>query len=679
MNCNFAQSRSLLMWSGVCTALAIEGNLHAQGQPVTLRSKTAGLEVHTSVTNASPGLPNGIQVTIHGPPQSVYALLLDTNPACFDNTFAPLVPGAIGPNSLALPTLINPLSAFFFAYVPLIGVIPPTGEQTISSFQSFPIGFAAPLYWQAGIIPGATTPGSPLNPAGTSVYMTNAQTRVPVPPINVPSTTGYVTGPNFPFSGNNLHRDVEQADVDNDGDLDHVVVSTNAIQIYRMIAGTPNPVVAAPLVYGPPPGMNAMNSVEFADLDDDGFLEMIVGGSGTTYLAIFQNLGTPVPGPSITNWLQYALLPGGVALQPQFFNVNDIETGDVNLDGLPDVAAATGLAPCVGEQNLLFQNFTTATGAPLLVDVTVTNMPIRLEDSEDCEFFDLEGDGDIDIVFGNFDGPTNALVVEGQNYVYVNNGGGNYAVLPVVPVGIPQETLDVVAEDFNNDGLDDLYFGNWVGNGPANCGQPFTIIQQDALLLNNPAAPGTFTIASNLLPDNPAYLGLTPSLPWATTDAEAVSVPLDVTQTIVAAAGLPTPVFIPQIPKDYDHDGDVDILIALGSSGLPGAAAAPVAGITRGLLILQNQLSQVAPGSALPPFIIDSSLAGLANPNPGAVPDYVDVEYGDWLLFNPQAFIGVSAFGDAFEKDIGCVTIRNGTNPANVAPPAHFVQKKVQG
>lgn len=670
MNCNFAQSRSLLMWSSVCTAFAIESNLHAQGQPVTLRSKTAGLEVHASVTNANPGIPNGIQMTVHGPPGSVYALLLDTNPACFDNTFAPLVPGAIGPNSLAFPTLINPLTAFFFTYLPFLGVIPATGEQTISSFQSFPLGYAVPLYWQAGIVP-LTVPGSPLNPVGTSVYMTNPQTRVPVPPITVPSTTGYVTGPNFPLSGNNLHRDVEQADVDNDGDLDHVVVSSNAIQIYRMIAGTPNPVVAPPLVYGPPPGMNAMNSVEFADLDDDGFLEMIVGGSGTTYLAIFQNLGTPVPGPSITNWLQYALVPGGVILQPQFFNVNDIETGDINLDGLPDVAAATGLAPCVGEQNLLFLNITPVTGFPVLFDITLTNMPARLEDSEDCEFFDLEGDGDLDIVFGNFDGPTNALVVEGQNYVYVNNGVGNYAVLPVVPVGIPQETLDVVAEDFNNDGLDDLYFGNWVGNGPANCGQPFTIIQQDALLLNNPAAPGTFTNVSNLLPDNPAYLGPTPWGPWTTTDAEAVSMPLDVT-----LAG--TPPFA-QIPKDYDHDGDVDILIALGSSGLPGVAATPVAGITRGLLILQNQLSQVPVGSPLPPFVVDFNLAGLANPNPGAVPDYVDVEYGDWLLFNPQAFVGVSAFGDAFEKDIGCVTIQNTTNAANVAPPAHFVQKKVQG
>ncbi len=610
----------------------------AQGQPLTNRSRTAGLEVRAHVQNASPVAPGGFDITVHGPPGATYTLFVDGNLASIDNSFT--FPGLIGPLSLATPTVVTLPGNFTVPAGQVLGTIPPSGTQTLTATGSLPLGWSFPLFWQAAIVDFAGV--NPLNPA-PAVYATNAQTRVPVGPIAAPSVTGFTAGPFVPAS-NGVVRDVEQADVDGDGDEDTLVIRQNVgtALLYLQNVNTPGqpPAYQPPILLPVPP---TSTTAEFADLDQDGFLELIVGSTGTTYLTVFQNLGGTGP---LGAWNGYG--PGTAILQPgASFNVNDIETADVDGDGLIDVAAATGLAPCVGEPNLLFLNRTAVVGASTLFDVTLTRMPLQFEDTEDMEFFDFDLDGDLDMLMGNFDGPP---AIEGQNFIYPNVGGFFNVIAPI-PVGTPAETLDVVAEDIDLDGAPDIYDATWLRN--AGCGQPFAAIQLDALLLNGPSfglAPGNFVDISFQLPDNPFYTGATPWGPWAALDAEAPRFPAD---GVLGGS----PVF-----KDYDHDGDVDILIACGSFGNPNplvATAAP--GINRGIVILNNQQAQTPGAPFLPPFLVDLSLAAVSPGGIGAPADINDIELGDWLIFSPTARWWA-------QKDIGVGT-RTG----------HFAIKKNQG
>jgi len=580
----------------------------AQGQPVTSVSRDAGLAVSVIRAGTLGGPGGAPMVSIFGTPGSIYRLALENpfigSPFVLD---APGLPFATvqGPLTLANPFLIPAAWVVDPTGAPLF-VIPPTGVQGLNFTFTIPPGLVGiPLRFQAVVF------------AGAGIFLTNPQTRLVTPAM----TTGTYADAVVTAPPTATERDVEQADVDSDGDLDALVINAGTAPLLRLQTGI---LYAAPVALPLPPGITPLTA-EFADFDRDGNLDIAVGGAsaggGTPYLYFLRNTGAGA----------FALVPAAsVALQNAgIVNGNDLETGDFDLDGDLDVILGCGLNPLTGQINRLFLNTSTTPsgggGPPAIsfVEATTPQMPLTRDDTEDVEVVDFDLDGDLDIVVGNFDGPAPAT---GIDFVYVNQGGAQGGVagffLNPTPNPIPprnDETLDVVVADYTGDGLPDIYVANWLVTTQAAGGTVFgPAAQLDRLLLGTGA--GTFVDSSTLLPDNPTYIG-----------APAFAVP--------AALGMDAEAI------DYDEDGDVDVVIPLGSFGNP-ASGPPTPGLNRGLRFLRNNLTASGTFQNDAPIGVPLTFSATA--------DYVDIEPGDWQnLFYPF-------FWSRLDEDFGCVAIDTG-------------------
>lgn len=609
--------------------LTLPGIAFAQGQPNTTVSRTVGLDVLGTIGSTFlDTTQNGIVLTVHGPSGTAYDLHLEISLAAADFSM-PLPPfvgpltqpftpssiyfqsGQITPPSPTLPLMAG---AFVDPTGGTPGLIPPnaTSQTLVSTFQ-------LPANIPANFQVAALDPvGNPINPAGT-FYWTNGQQRpVIAPPTNL-GLSGYLGATGTPVAGAVL--DVEQADMDGDGDLDEVAVGSPptgwTFSTVSFPAGGPMRTTGVQLMAG----VASATTAEFADFNQDGLLDLVVGGTGpnsTSNLQVFLNAGAPNflnPGnPAQINFLPLTF--------KQPFNVNDVETGDFNGDGLIDIVTACGGGCAAPEVNRYFYGSFTG-GVYALNEVPgplVAGQPV-LDDSRDCEVFDLDGDGDLDVYFANFDG-VGATLGRSVNVYHTNNGVGGFAA--VASPEAPTQSIDVLLADFDLDGDDDCYVGNFAQTS-LDCSQ-FVAGASDNLLIN---MGGAFVDMSGLIPFDF----------WFTTDVEGVSMP---TGEILSGAN---------VARDYDGDGDVDIFLGLGLLGATIPNQAPgVPGTSSGILILQNlQADSGFPAGTLPNFGIDfSALSTIA-----AAADVADIELGDWL--NPAEPVG-----RWFEKDIGVGSINQG-------------------
>ena len=613
-----------------------------QGQPNASVSRHIGLDVLSVVnrTGGSPLTPGGITLTVHAPAGSLYDLILETSPASADY-------------SLSLPIPVGPLTSPMGSNTVYFAINAPFGNGFISLLAPIPllpIGqiLSLPMYFTdpAGGVPGKISPGAtsqtlvstfqlpapslasfqalvvrasgstPAHPGPTS-YLTDGQKRLVVPTSTTLATSGYSRAKGAVTSGN--VRDVEQGDLDGDGDLDEVAI------------GSPSNGWTFSRIQFPSSGPTRINSVgtmgaavqttsaEIVDLDDDGHLDFIVGASQVPGVAatpgnLFRAYRvSPTGGQLVGTPIQVTFDTGLASVYPM--DITDIETADFNGDGFIDVYASCGGVDCnKPELNRMFFGTLTPNGYQL-TEVTRQNFQaFPLDDSWDGEVFDYDGDGDMDIVVGNYAGGPSATFGNSVNLIHINNGAGIFTTIPAP--GPARETADILAVDIDRNGFDDLYIGNYLAIDEV-CN--FGSIVPDNLFLNS---GGAFTDAT------PMILGNN----WATLDVEAVSTP----QTEFAAQGLST--------RDYDGDGDIDIFIGLGSHGnLTNPVVGPaVPGITRGILILKNQQSDmgIAPGGPLPLFDVDMA---------STKDDVTDIEFGDWINIG-------GLVGRWFEKDLGVAT-----------------------
>jgi hypothetical protein len=86
----------------------------------------------------------------------------------------------------------------------------------------------------------------------------------------------------------------------------------------------------------------------------------------------------------------------------------DVACFDMDGDGDADLVCANGNFP--GQRNRLLEN----DGAGFFTDVTAGRLPMDADDSRTVICCDVDGDGDEDLVFGNV----------GQNRLYDNDGAG---------------------------------------------------------------------------------------------------------------------------------------------------------------------------------------------------------------------------------------------------------------
>ncbi len=350
---------------------------------------------------------------------------------------------------------------------------------------------------------------------GSGIYTDVTLTRMPIQSDN---TTSLAIG-----------------DVDRDGDLDIMVgnnVNPFGAQSRLYLNNGAGTFTDMTLLRMPIVNDNT-NAVVFGDIDRDGDLDLVIANYGQNRLYLNNGAGT------FTNANR---LP---AVVDASFGV---DLGDVDRDGDLDIVIANSR----DQQNRIHLN----NGAGTFVDATATRMPVDSDASAAVKLGDVDRDGDLDLVFGNFQRPSK---------LYLNNGTGTFAVASVGRMpSFNDATTSLAIGDLDADGDLDVLLGNlrqqnrlFLNDGtgtlsdastsamPANNDDTYSIILGDF------DGDGDADIASgNAKPRNRIYLN---SGSGGFADASMSCMPVNAAMSVTVALG------------DVDRDGDLDMVV--GSYG----------------------------------------------------------------------------------------------------------------
>ncbi len=599
------------------------GHALQNGQPVTRLSRRVGIAVRETEVGLAPNTRP--VVSVFGPPGTSYLLFMEPvfPPSVVDASFQLTLPQGSFTTCVDVVNPVNVVTLNGSVTAPpgqTVGVIPIGGRQDLQLNFTISSAFAgSEVKWQAF----AADPGSL---GGDTV--SNGELRRLELPVTRPDFSNYTT--NVPgVAPPNFYIDIKQADVDDDGDPDTLLVAASGS--HQLLMTTMPVLLQAPILTSNAATLFGIRSAPetsaaFADFNNDGHMDLVMVGPPTSpshrQVSVYANLGETFANPQAHGvWNGFRDDSALVQYDPNLLNVpfdaNDVETGDIDGDGLLDIVVACGLNPVTGEQNRLFLNKSQIGGKLVFVEVTATAFSQPwLDDSEDCKFADFDGDGDLDIIFANFDGPTGRI---GEETIWENQSTVGAPLFKRVInnfANIQDESMAVCVADFNNDGKPDVYVGNWLATPGNSGGPPWGAPVPDRLLINTtvPGGPITFVDMSTGLPDNPNYTGPgTPIAPSGTIDVQAI---------------------------DYDLDGDIDVVVASGSKGVSGAN-------TFGIRMLRNRIVNPVPPNT--GFMLDpGAFTGVSQ----AI-DYSAIATGDWQT-------------RWFDRDVGGAT-------ANQAPANGFV------
>ena len=189
------------------------------------------------------------------------------------------------------------------------------------------------------------------------------------------------------------------------------------------------------------PVLGISNATVARDLDNDQDIDLLVGNSGQNRILLNNGNARFINDDS--------RIPQRVDL------TQDLEVGDITGDGNPDIIVANE-----NDDNRIIIN----SGSGVYFDQTGERLPVigGVEETREVELADIDGDGDLDIYFSNvqiFESGANP-----QDRLLVNNGQGIFS--DVTSSQLPQKTTNTFDTDFldiDGDGDLDILTGNFNG------------------------------------------------------------------------------------------------------------------------------------------------------------------------------------------------------------------------
>ncbi len=270
-----------------------------------------------------------------------------------------------------------------------------------------------------------------------------------------------VTATNFPGNGN-LSWGVALGDVDGDGDLDGVFANTNQNELYL---NNGSGLFGDVTLSGLPGDGDDSRGVALGDVDGDGDLDVVFANR------LSRNRLYINDGSGVFQDAPLSQFPGDGG------NTRGVIMGDVDGDRDLDVVFANK-----DGQNRLYIN----DGSGVFEDVTLTHFPEDNDNSRGMALGDVDGDGDLDVMFAHR---------SGRNRLYLNDGSGVFRDATAIrfPTHISW-SLDVALVDVDDDRDLDILIANFN--------------EQNELYLNDGSGVFENATATHLPVDSDGSLGI---------------------------------------------------------------------------------------------------------------------------------------------------------------------------
>lgn len=231
-------------------------------------------------------------------------------------------------------------------------------------------------------------------------------------------------------------RDLAVADFNSDGNPDLFFVGNQTANELYINEGQGNFSDLSNRI----PVSGNFTSITALDIDGTGSVDVMIGNLGQNVMLI--NSGNAFFTDQTTQ-----------RLPQQTNNTRDIVFGDITGDNLRDMIIANDS----GNRSLI------NTGSGFFVDQTPNRIPFTnsIEETRDVELVDVDNDGDNDIYFGNAGFESGSTP---QDRLLINNGQGIFSdQTPDRLPAITTVTLDAEFADLDDDGDLDLIIGNYNG------------------------------------------------------------------------------------------------------------------------------------------------------------------------------------------------------------------------